>query len=170
LHTIIVCTKAVWMWSMWVSTECQWFLVLHIWQSMGGIDTYCESESIGGRYSESDKWHAGCHILQLSVIGASMILGLPLSFIMRLCGDIDLWSNYRPRFLAKMLLATSYLFPENEGQLGVNDLRLSIFVNRGAIGWHWPMMESSAPFLGNNAFGVIVPMPWKWASTDHQLS
>ena len=108
------------MWLMSASSECQQFLVLHIRQLMGGIVTYCQSECIGGRYSERYKWHARYHILKMTVNGASIIFGLVSGKIQR------------------------------------------------ATRRHYHIIELSAAFLGKNAFGDTVPMPWKWASMERQ--
>jgi len=64
---------------MWVSTEHQWFLVVHIWQYKSCIVTFFQPEYIGRRASKNGKWHAHCPILRMSVNGTSMIFGLPSS-------------------------------------------------------------------------------------------
>ena len=67
-----------------------------------------------------------------------------------------------------MLSATSYLCPKNERQQSVNHCRPCIVVNQGAVRWHWSIIELSATSLGKSVFHNIVPMPQKWASTEHQ--
>jgi len=76
MDTIIECTKAVSMWLMCASTECQQFYILHIQQSMGCIIPSFQSECIGRRYCKKSEWLGRCHILKMNVNGASTSFGI----------------------------------------------------------------------------------------------
>jgi len=106
------------------------------------------------------------YVLNTSVKGASTNFGLSSWKIQGLCGNIELSSNCRPPFYAKMVATTSPLCPKNERQRSVNDCWHCILQKAMVVRRHWPVIELSAAFLGNNTSDKIVTM----SHTERQRS
>jgi hypothetical protein len=68
-----------------------------------------------------------------------------------------------------MLLMTSLLCPKNVRQWSINDLRLYILENHGAMHLQWSIIVQQATFLGNYAFDKMVTMSQfvrQWSVND----
>lgn len=65
-------------------TECQRFLVLHIWQSKGCIVTFLQNKCIGWWCNRNGLWHSYCGILKIIMIRSSTIFCFTHSIIKRL--------------------------------------------------------------------------------------
>jgi len=98
------------------------------------------------------------YVLNTSVNGASTTFGLASWKIQGLCGNIELSSNCRPPFYAKMVATTSLLCPKNERQRSINDFWHCIMVKARVVRRHWPIIELLAAFLGKNTSDKIVTM------------
>jgi hypothetical protein len=69
---------------MWPSTERQWFIVFHIWQSNGHINTSCQGERIGHFDNQNYLVNTRCHTLEMSVHGFSTMIRLAFWMIQTL--------------------------------------------------------------------------------------
>jgi hypothetical protein len=98
------------------------------------------------------------YVLNTNVNGGSTTFGLVSWKIQGLRGDIELSSNFRPPFYAKMVATTSPLCPKNEHQRSVNNFWHCILEKARVVRRHWPIIELSAAFLGKNTSDKIVTM------------
>jgi len=98
------------------------------------------------------------YVLNTSVNGASTTFGLASWKIQGLRGNIELSSNCRPPFYAKMVATTSLLYPKNERPRSVNDFWHCILEKTRVVRRHWPIIELSAAFLGKNTSDNIITM------------
>ena len=111
-------------------------------------------------------WQHRDYVLNMSVNGTSTTFLLASWKIQGLRGDIELSSNYRPPFYAKMLATTSPLCPNNECRRSINNFCPCILEKARVVQRHWLMVELSAACLGKNSSGKIVTL----SQTERQRS
>jgi len=111
-----------------------------------------------GFLSNTWLWQHWDYVLNTSVNGASTTFGLASSKIQELRSDIELSSNCRPPFYAKMVVTISLLCPKNERQWSVNDFWHCILQKARVVRWHWPIIELSAACLCKHTSDGIVTM------------
>jgi len=98
------------------------------------------------------------YVLNMSVNRASTAFGLALWKMQGLRGDIELSSNYRLPFYAKVVATTLLLCPKNERHRSINDFGPCIMQKARVVRRHWLIIELSAAFLGKKASSKIVTL------------
>jgi len=84
-------------------------------------------------YWEKLKWHAPCHILRMSVNGASIMFSFASWVIYFLNGCRHPFVRYWQPSLGKTTATYSLPHPENERQRSVNNLQLLILGNLSSV-------------------------------------
>jgi len=135
-------------------------------ESASAVQQHCAMVELSAAFLGEN----GCdNLASISKQWASTTSGLAFWEMHGLCGDIMPWLNYRPPFLATMLLTTSSKCPTIERQWSVNEFRPCILEYWGAMGQLWFIIELSATFLGKNAYDMIVTMSQnerQWSVND----
>ena len=106
------------------------------------------------------------YVLNMSVNGASTAFRLASWQMQGLRGEIELSSNYRLPFYAKMVATTSLVCPKNERQRSVNNFWPCILEKARVVRRHWLIIELSSAFLGKDASSKIVT----WSQNERQQS
>jgi len=124
-------TTPLWEWSL---MEWQWFLVSHLGKFMFQLVPNIHLSDIGSCYRHKQPRHPSCHILQISLNGASMIFSFASWVIYVPSGYRHPFIQYWNPLLAKTTAECSLPHPENKRQWDVNSLCCSIFGNK-RIAW-----------------------------------
>jgi len=140
-------TAAFWEWAL---TQRQGCLASHVGQYMFRLVANIHLSNVGCLYWETLQWHARCHILRMSVKGASTIFCFASWVIYVLIGwrhpFIKCWQPLLPKTTATDSLPHS----ENEGQRRVNSFSCCIFGNRAIPLIFAFITELSTGVIGKN--------------------
>jgi len=105
----------------WASTECQQVSASHLGEFMFWLIVDIHLAEIDSVHSEKLKWHAPCHILRMSINGASTMFSFATWVIYVSIGCRHPFVRYWQPLLQKATATCSLPHPENEHQRSGND-------------------------------------------------
>ena len=155
------------------SWECAWTERQGSWASHLGyfmfrLVVHIHLSDIDSLYWEKLQRLAPCHIVRISLNGASTMFSFSPWVIYVPIGCRHPFVRYWQPWLRKTTVTCSLPHPENERQRMVNDFYHHILSNLCSDWLQRSIYQILAAFTGKNYSAMLPATSWKWASPEHQ--